>query len=724
MPVVPIEQNRVGIADGVTDAKLRPADFAAGTEAIARGLQGFGKGVGDAAEYQLKIANINDEAAVRTMANSAEERKRTILYDGQSAYYNQQGLSAAQARDDVVKSLTDLRQEVGQMAGNHRQRRLFEQIYNEKLQPELDKIYVHADRETAAWNVSQTQASQELASRGMQDNVNDPGEFERHKATLVNEVYSEARQRGLGEEWATARSQELVSSTLTGIVDRKMIDDPVGAAAYYRDHSDQFVPADRVKIEKALYDPLMERQASADVDGLMGSDSGAFSRAPDAPAGGGSILSRMVAITAHSESRNQDFNKDGSLVTSKAGAQGRMQTLPSTQADPGFGVRPAQDDSVAEKARVGRDYLAAMVRRYNGDPSKAWAAYNAGPGRVDEAVRQHGAGWLAAMPQETRDYVSTNVAALGGNAPVYAPRRDDAAALYARIDAQPWDFERKKQARAELDKRIARDDHLQNRVQEDAKDQAFETINKLGPNGFTSINQLPPEVRRNLSPEVTHSLMEQADQNARGDKVKPDGDTALALNLLAIRDPDAFKTADLRLYRDKVTPSEFASLAELQAKARNNPGAPEQVAHNRIWSTIDRYAPDLGLDLGTKDGKAKNPEARADAMRIFTMMQSDLMSHTGGKRQPTDDEVKQAFDRATITVKTQTPGVLGGLFGNSVKEVRRFRVPQGATYQVGVPVSVRQRIEALFRQQGVRNPSEVDVSQVYIQHKGEPGFWD
>jgi len=135
---------------------------------------------------------------------------------------------------------------------------------------------------------------------------------------------------------------------------------------------------------------------------------------PAMPAmGGGGSLSGMAAITAMSESGNRDFTPNGNLVTSPAGAQGAMQTMPTTQGNPGFGIAPVRDGSVAEKNRVGRDYLNAMMSRYN-DPAKAWAAYNAGPGRLDAAIRSGGENWLAEMPAETRAYVAKNVRQLGG----------------------------------------------------------------------------------------------------------------------------------------------------------------------------------------------------------------------------------------------------------------------------------------------------------------------
>lgn len=100
-------------------------------------------------------------------------------------------------------------------------------------------------------------------------------------------------------------------------------------------------------------------------------------------------------------------------AVSPKGARGLMQVMPATARDPGFGIRPS-NGTQADDVRVGKEYRRAMERRYGGDPAKMWAAYNAGPGRVDQAIAQHGDRWLDAMPGETRNYVAKNVRAMRG----------------------------------------------------------------------------------------------------------------------------------------------------------------------------------------------------------------------------------------------------------------------------------------------------------------------
>jgi hypothetical protein len=78
-----------------------------------------------------------------------------------------------------------------------------------------------------------------------------------------------------------------------------------------------------------------------------------------------------------------------------------MQTLEGTRRDPGFGVRPAKNNSPEEAARVGRDYYDAMYNRYK-DHDKAMAAYTDGPGTVDAAIKNHGSDWLTYMPAQAK----------------------------------------------------------------------------------------------------------------------------------------------------------------------------------------------------------------------------------------------------------------------------------------------------------------------------------
>ena len=128
------------------------------------------------------------------------------------------------------------------------------------------------------------------------------------------------------------------------------------------------------------------------------------------PESSGDLDARLRAAILQKESGGHRYDKHGKLLTSHKGAEGEMQVMPYTARDPGFGVKPARDNSPDELKRVGDEYASAMLRRYR-DPIVAMIAYNMGPGATDK--------WLAAgadprkLSKETQGYIR-NVTLAGG----------------------------------------------------------------------------------------------------------------------------------------------------------------------------------------------------------------------------------------------------------------------------------------------------------------------
>jgi hypothetical protein len=124
----------------------------------------------------------------------------------------------------------------------------------------------------------------------------------------------------------------------------------------------------------------------------------------------GNMDARLRAAIMQKESGGRRYDKEGRLLTSSKGAEGEMQVMPNTARDPGFGIKPARDNSPDELRRVGDEYASVLLRRYR-DPTLAMIAYNMGPGATDK--------WLAAgadprkLPKETQGYIR-NVTLAGG----------------------------------------------------------------------------------------------------------------------------------------------------------------------------------------------------------------------------------------------------------------------------------------------------------------------
>src|SRR5690606_29246350 len=119
-------------------------------------------------------------------------------------------------------------------------------------------------------------------------------------------------------------------------------------------------------------------------------------------------------------------------AVSPKGARGLMQLMPGTARDMaaelGLPFSEARLTTDADyNKRLGSAYLSKMLERYDGHEALALAAYNAGPGKVDEWLKNHGdprkgeigtGAWVQKIPYaETRNYTRNILNDLSAAAP-------------------------------------------------------------------------------------------------------------------------------------------------------------------------------------------------------------------------------------------------------------------------------------------------------------------
>lgn len=152
----------------------------------------------------------------------------------------------------------------------------------------------------------------------------------------------------------------------------------------------------------SLIPDLLAQQSDSSNDAAIASDDSSQT-----------TVNPYLVAQMNQESGGQDYDKSGNVLTSPKGAKGKMQVLDSTNLDPGYGVTPARDNSLEERARVGRDYSNALIQHY-GDPTVGLAAYNWGPGNVDKWLKNGGD--PNKLPEETKNYIKNITSASAGGA--------------------------------------------------------------------------------------------------------------------------------------------------------------------------------------------------------------------------------------------------------------------------------------------------------------------
>lgn len=213
----------------------------------------------------------------------------------------------------------------------------------------------------------------------------------------------QAMKDGADEKLADSLANRQTSGIVRGIIDDALENGDLKTAQAYQQRFSKIMSAD----DLIHVNRNVKRQESISI----GEDYAAKAFAVGAQNYAMRDMNAVYNITMQSESGGNRYDESGNLTKSPKGALGEYQVMPETAKNPGFGIQPAKDDSPEELARVGREYLDVMIKRYDGDLAKMWGAYNAGPGTVDDLVKQYGNDWLSHAPKETQDYVQKNVAA-------------------------------------------------------------------------------------------------------------------------------------------------------------------------------------------------------------------------------------------------------------------------------------------------------------------------
>jgi soluble lytic murein transglycosylase len=119
----------------------------------------------------------------------------------------------------------------------------------------------------------------------------------------------------------------------------------------------------------------------------------------------------LLDLIGRVKAQEHGVDAHGNFLTSPAGAIGPMQVMPDTAPEAAALAGVPWDEhayrtDAAYNELIGIAYLSEQLRKYDGDVTRALAAYNAGPNRTDHALEKHGEKWLASMPAETREYVA------------------------------------------------------------------------------------------------------------------------------------------------------------------------------------------------------------------------------------------------------------------------------------------------------------------------------
>jgi len=593
-------------------------------------------------QQEIDYAN---QLRVDDAVNQAREAAAKLTYDPQQGYTTLKGQAALQRpngqslADDYGGQLQTSFSNIAGALGNDAQRQQFARQSAGILQGFRNGLMQHENAEFRGYANSVREGT--IANRldDIGRNYNNPDVIDESVGSIRAATYDLAKLNGKSAEWAEAQVKRQVSNAhFTAIQAALQSNDPIYADQYMKKYADQMDANDILKANG-----LITKEADAKIGQAAATQVMVQNQSSMVP----TDFQRLTNLVIGQESRGQRYAADGQLLTSPKGAKGEMQVLDSTNTNPGFGVKPAQDDTPDERARVGRDYLQAMLQKYQGNVPQGLAAYNAGPGAVDAAVREANKNgtpqqWLAYLPKETQTYVSRIMG--GYNAGGGTPARPTLEDIHRQVEdtlgptASP-------QRRAIARETATRQYNEQTAAIKQREDQAVENVQRqLIANGG-NFAALPSDVRASIPPGQFDNMMAFAGKLAKGVPIETNWDLYYDLR----RDPQVLARTNLGALRNQLADTEYKQLVGLQTDLK----AGKDDVFTRLQSAdgiLKQFIKEAGINPNAKPGtddaktvgrltaaysqrlqaqeaatgkKTSEAEQRAIAAQIFTQVEVD-----------------------------------------------------------------------------------------------------
>lgn len=707
--------------------------------------QQFGNALGDAG---TSVETIRYQAAEQANAlrvddalNQATERALRLQHDPSEGFTTQKGYDALNRQsgmplaDEYTQKLDQDFQTISSTLGNDRQRQLFNARANNIRTQFLGSAMTYENGQQQEYTLSVRDATVKGAANALVLNADDPINVQQQVTRIRSAIEGgidpdskvfvpgAAQMQGKSAAWATEKSQEAVSGAHTQAISSFMEKGNInGAMAYRKQYGKEMTASDMLKIDGTLQKNYDTMQGAAIGNQVVTAARPALNPTTFDRLGNilGVDMGGLTGAVQQAESRGRATDAAGNILegpmTRQGTAKGDMQVMDATARDPGYGIKPAdmtgsRDQQIAELRRVGQQKLAVLVKMYDGDVTKATAAYNWGEKNVDKAVKEaessRGGGrtWLDYAPKETQSYVA-NVAKQLNSPNGGKPERPTLEQLQTQVrqtlgpNASPVAV---KTALATVEQQFEADNKAITQRKDELVAKGYQELTQNG----GRFSDLSPSLRASIyrdAPDKVDELQNFGVRLSKGDDVTDD-----RLYLRLATNPQTMaKMSDAEFYglRGGLSQSAFQQFSKQRADLLS--GKSSDTAGDLNTGAVSRFADTrlrgIGIDPTPKDGSAESQ--RVGAIRRFIDSSIlDEQRQTGKKF--TDAEVQRHVD-GLFAQNVQFRETYLGVF-NTTQNRQLLSMKPG-----DVPSADRDRIKSAFAKQGNSNPSEADILGAYF----------
>lgn len=667
------------------------------TTSIASGLQSFQRGAEILANKSREQA---DTASIMDADRKLTEWQQNTMFNPQGGVYTRKGGAALDITNQTLSQFEEAQAKIGETLTSEQQKARYAQIVagrRSSLSGELNK-YEFSQREQHYDDTAEGQ--RKSAIQGAALYADDPQQLAYYQTKMNIVEGSEAQRKGLPAELAEQKRLESNTRLNAAVIEQLAARDPMKARQYFISNSINMTADAQVRAAEMLK-PLVDRQVGVSVG----------AKAVEAV---GSQDNRVFASILQAESGGKQFDRNGQPMTSSRGAIGTAQIMPSTGPEAAKLAGVDWDENRFRNdpdynRQLGQAYFQKLTNDFK-SPALAVAAYNAGPGMVNDWINGTNttgknesklklgdprtgeisqAEFLDKIPfKETREYTQKVLGkALQAQEPSFGQvaqaidARDDltvdqkAIALKAAKDRIDWQAEQRKQQNAQ---------NLESAWDVVLQGSSWDTI------PAATWAALPAEGRKQIMDYKPGRPTDQEVYYRARDEIVSGNE----LNLLGMR--------------GKLSDTDFQELTKLQQDRREKGAeATASVGSNdEIFKEALRVA---GIDPNAKAGKSDAKSVAAARRYVDTQIRA-LEQDQGKKATP--DQVQKVVDRAFIQGDVPGSGFMG-MFSSKKRTFEREAGDQVIVRDIKqIPADEHTQIVEALKRHG-RVPNDADILKLF-----------
>lgn len=630
------------------EQQVRPTPLRA-EQNIRAPAEAFGAGIGQAfqqAGQQVgQVASLVDrrleehakeDAELQAMQAYADASAATqkLFYEGDAAIYQRRGAQAMGASKEAAVELKRIGEETSATLTSPYAKQSFDKLWLRHRDGEIGAVSRHEAGQRREYR-DQVTAGVLATSQNMATlRYNDPAEVANQ--IDIGTLAIRSNSKGLPPEQVNAQALAFSSGVHKAVTLRMATDNPLAANEYYKRHADDFTAEDNVTLQRTLAPAVKRGTARVEADRII----------DEVSTGKASLPSTIAAAQEQVESGGKQ------TAVSSAGNYGVMQINDASgqEAAAALGIAwdPAKARSdAAYNRQLGQKYMQIQLDKYGGNRALALAAYNAGPGRVEEWIKAYGdprtgdiadAAWIAKLPiKETRDYYAKVEAIIGKG----VQQNIDLTAADRKIEEQ---FKDDPEMADAVRARVTQQSNLREAERRDRENEAwrkgFEHVHSGG-----SVDNLPPDVLEHLPATRLADLERLEDARTKG-KDKPENPAEFdRLMTKSVEDPEAFVEEDPTKW--ELPKAQVAELIRRKG-ALMTKEAKEEAKSNDIRKAVT-VTKDIMLNADI-DSTPKEGTSAAKKYNAYVTKLSERLEEFRQKegRRPTDAEIREIGQDLTL----------------------------------------------------------------------------